>query len=102
MYEKIDIQTLKTLFCPKCGWSGNDYDCGRLTIKEMQFIGIADQHGFLLPKYQSWDFRHCPNDKCLYTKLLKFHQKEYVDAITGISSVIDKETQKYLNREKKC
>jgi hypothetical protein len=96
----MNIESLHTLFCPKCGWHGNDYDCSRLTIKEMQMIGIADQHGFLLPRYQSWDFRYCP--KCLYTKLLLFNQKEYANAIMGISYNIDEETKKYLNREKKC
>ena len=95
----MNIQTLRTIFCPKCWWVGNDYDCGRLTVIEMQAIGVADEKGFLLPRFKSWDLRYCP--KCLYTKLTLIHQKEYENLVSNNDISLDEDTQKYLNREKK-
>lgn len=95
----MDITKLKTILCPKCGWHGNDYDCGRLTVREMQTIGIADEHGFLLPRYKSWNLRYCP--ECLYTRLLLINQKEYDKAINP-NVKISIEDQQWLDRTKKC
>jgi len=100
-YQKTDmtICSLKTLQCPKCGWSGNDYDCARLAIEQMRAIKIVDKHDFLLPRFESWDFRYCP--KCLYTCLILFNQREYDNLVTSKTHSIDEEVQKYLNRERK-
>ena len=68
-----NLQDQTTLICPECGWHGNDYDCGRLTINEMRAIGITGKHDMLLPRYSSWDHRYCPT--CLNVKLLLINQK---------------------------
>lgn len=94
-----DVQHLRTLFCRECWWVGNNYDCGYLTINEMQVIGIADNKGFLLPRFKSWDLRYCP--KCLNTRLTLINQKEYENMVTSGNVPLDEDTQKYLDRKRK-
>ena len=83
-------QQLNTLACPNCGWHGNDYNCGRLTIKEMQAIGIVDKHDMLLSRYSSWDHRYCPI--CNYVKLILINQNEYNDKIKTVA-ILDRDTK---------